>query len=75
MSKTGNITVELTKDFDYSQTNQGHTLRTVTDWQIDLGNYCNGRCVFCSPSSSSSLATEFKKIEINTLQYDLYRRP
>jgi sulfatase maturation enzyme AslB (radical SAM superfamily) len=49
-------------DFDYSNDNQGHTLRTVTDWQIDLGNYCNGRCIFCVPESSSSLAAEFKKI-------------
>ena len=52
----------LRPDFDYSNRNQGHTLRSVTDWQIDLGNYCNGRCIFCSPESSSSLATEFKKI-------------
>ena len=48
--------------FDYSNTNQGNTDRTATDWQIDLGNYCNGACVFCSPESSSSLATEFKRI-------------
>jgi hypothetical protein len=34
------------------------------DWQIDLGNYCNGACVFCNPSSSSRLATEWKKIGI-----------
>lgn len=32
------------------------------DWQIDLGNYCNGACVFCTPFSSSRLASEFKKI-------------
>jgi hypothetical protein len=31
--------------FDYSNNNQGNTDRTVTDWQIDLGNYCNGACV------------------------------
>ena len=49
-------------DFDYSQANQGHTLRSVTDWQIDLGNYCNGRCVFCGPDGSSRLAVEFKKL-------------
>jgi sulfatase maturation enzyme AslB (radical SAM superfamily) len=48
--------------FDHSNKNQGVTNRTVTDWQIDLGNYCNGACVFCGPESSSSLATEFKKI-------------
>ena len=48
--------------FDYSNANQGHTTRTVTDWQIDLGNYCNGACVFCGPESSSTLATEFKRI-------------
>jgi sulfatase maturation enzyme AslB (radical SAM superfamily) len=34
------------------------------DWQIDLGNFCNSACVFCSPDSSSRLATEFKKLKI-----------
>jgi len=34
------------------------------DWQIDLGNYCNSACVFCSPHSSSKLASEFKKLKI-----------
>jgi hypothetical protein len=48
--------------FDYSNNHAGHTNRTVTDWQIDLGNYCNGACVFCDPESSSTLATEFKKL-------------
>lgn len=52
----------LKNDFDYSLANQGHTTRTVTDWQIDLGNYCNGGCVFCHPELSSTLATEFKRI-------------
>jgi sulfatase maturation enzyme AslB (radical SAM superfamily) len=52
----------LRSAFDYSNDNQGATTRTVTDWQIDLGNYCNGACVFCSPESSSSLATEFKRL-------------
>ena len=52
----------LRSAFDYSHNNQGATTRTVTDWQIDLGNYCNGACVFCNPENSSSLATEFKKI-------------
>jgi sulfatase maturation enzyme AslB (radical SAM superfamily) len=52
----------LRSAFDYSQANQGSTTRTVTDWQIDLGNYCNGACVFCSPDNSSTLATEFKKL-------------
>lgn len=48
--------------FDHSHDNQGATNRTVTDWQIDLGNYCNGACVFCNPESSSSLATEFLQL-------------
>jgi len=34
------------------------------DWQIDLGNFCNSGCVFCTPDSSSRLATEFKKLKI-----------
>lgn len=32
------------------------------DWQIDLGNYCNSACVFCSPSNSSRLAQEWQTI-------------
>lgn len=32
------------------------------DWQVDLGNYCNSACVFCSPRWSSKLATEHFKL-------------
>lgn len=32
------------------------------DWQIDLGNFCNSACVFCHPTSSSRIASEFKKL-------------
>jgi sulfatase maturation enzyme AslB (radical SAM superfamily) len=32
------------------------------DWQIDLGNFCNSACIFCAPTSSSKMATEFKKL-------------
>jgi hypothetical protein len=56
------ISSTLKPAFDYSNDNQGHTDRTVSDWQIDLGNYCNGACVFCNPENSSKLATEFHKI-------------
>ena len=52
----------LRSAFDYSNNNQGHTDRSVTDWQIDLGNYCNGACVYCNPENSSRLATEFQKL-------------
>lgn len=50
--------------FDYSQKHQGLTDRTVSDWQIDLGNYCNSACVFCSPEFSSRLATEFHQLKL-----------
>jgi sulfatase maturation enzyme AslB (radical SAM superfamily) len=52
----------LKQSFDYSADNQGQTDRTITDWQIDLGNFCNGACVYCSPHSSSKLATEFLQL-------------
>ena len=52
----------LRSDFDYSNTNLGTTQRTVSDWQIDLGNYCNSGCVFCNPESSSRLASEFLQL-------------
>lgn len=58
------ISSPLKADFDYSNNNNGQTLRTVVDWQIDLGNYCNGACVFCIPESSSKLATEFKQLKL-----------
>jgi hypothetical protein len=32
------------------------------DWQIDLGNYCNSACLFCSPKSSSRIAVEHKRL-------------
>lgn len=32
------------------------------DWQIDLGNYCNSACLFCTPRYSSRLAAEHKKL-------------
>jgi hypothetical protein len=50
----------LRNDFDYSYNHHGNTTRSISDWQIDLGNYCNGACVFCGPDSSSKLANEFK---------------
>lgn len=40
----------------------GVTDQLPQDWQIDLGNYCNSACVFCSPRDSSRLAAEWKKI-------------
>ena len=52
----------LRADLDYSNQNQGHTNRTVADWQIDLGNHCNSSCVFCSPESSSRMAAEFVQL-------------
>ena len=52
----------LKESFDYSAGNQGQTNRTITDWQIDLGNFCNGACVYCNPNSSSKLATEFLQL-------------
>lgn len=52
----------LRADLDYSDQHHGHTQRTVSDWQIDLGNYCNSACVFCDPHSSSRMASEFLKL-------------
>lgn len=42
--------------------NTGVTDQLPQDWQIDLGNYCNSACVFCSPTDSSKMATEWKRI-------------
>lgn len=47
---------------DFFKKEDGGTDLRPIDWQIDLGNYCNSSCVFCHPYSSSTLATEFKKL-------------
>lgn len=57
------ISSEFNKKFKESLPT-GNTNLYPVDWQIDLGNYCNGACVFCNESSSSKLHTEFKKIGI-----------
>jgi sulfatase maturation enzyme AslB (radical SAM superfamily) len=46
----------------HSHDNQGMTDQMPQDWQIDLGNYCNSACLFCSPHESSRLALEFQKL-------------
>jgi len=49
-------------EFKKSAKLNGETNLLPQDWQIDLGNFCNSACVFCSPYSSSKLAAEFKKL-------------
>jgi sulfatase maturation enzyme AslB (radical SAM superfamily) len=49
-------------EFVDSQRHAGATIQTPQDWQIDLGNYCNSSCIFCTPDSSSRLATEYRRI-------------
>ena len=50
-------------EFEKTHNNKKFEL-TPQDWQIELGNYCNSACVFCTPDSSSRLASEFKKLKI-----------
>ena len=33
-------------------------------WHINMGNFCNSACIFCTPDSSSRLATEFIKMNL-----------
>jgi organic radical activating enzyme len=49
-------------EFENSANHSGDTELWPQDWQIDLGNYCNSGCIFCSPIYSSKLANEFKKL-------------
>jgi sulfatase maturation enzyme AslB (radical SAM superfamily) len=49
-------------EFENSANHRGDTELWPQDWQIDLGNYCNSGCIFCSPIYSSKLANEFKKL-------------
>jgi hypothetical protein len=46
----------------HSLERDGHSDLIPRDWQINLGNFCNSACLFCTPYSSSRLASEFKKI-------------
>ena len=52
------------REFETSLSLDGETDQWPQDWQIDLGNYCNSACLFCSPASSSRLAAEFKKLNL-----------
>ena len=47
---------------EFANNPTGQTDQLPQDWQIDLGNYCNSACVFCSPHSSSKLAAEFQRL-------------
>jgi sulfatase maturation enzyme AslB (radical SAM superfamily) len=49
-------------EFVHSQEHNGDTELYPQDWQIDLGNFCNSACTFCTPHSSSRLAVEYKKL-------------
>lgn len=51
-------------EFKRSEAQDGVTPLSPQDWQIDLGNYCNGACVYCSPEYSSMLANEHRRLEI-----------
>ena len=51
--------------FKDSQQRKGDTDVTPQDWQVDLGNYCNSACIFCSPEFSSKIAVEYKRIGIS----------
>lgn len=52
--------------FEKSNVSNGATDLVPVDWQINLGNYCNSGCVFCSPDYSSRLAHEFKRLKITS---------
>jgi len=52
------------KPFKQSYYSKGHTDQYPIDWQINLGNFCNSGCVFCHPSVSSKLASDFRTIGI-----------
>jgi hypothetical protein len=50
--------------FVASDKDQGQTQLRPVDWQIDLGNYCNGACMFCEPANSTKLASEYFKLNL-----------
>jgi hypothetical protein len=48
--------------FKETLTSDGKINLLPQDWQIDLGNFCNSACLFCHPSYSSKIATEWKRV-------------
>jgi len=48
--------------FEHSLNNGGHTNNMAVDLQIDLGNACNSSCIMCSPTYSSKLDADYKKL-------------
>lgn len=49
-------------EFRQAQQRSGDTDLLPQDWQIDLGNYCNSACLFCTPHSSSRLAQDYLRL-------------
>lgn len=69
--KTGVVLKDFTKtmlsspwigEWKSSLERNGVTDLYVQDWQVDLGNFCNSACLFCSPKSSSRLASEHLRL-------------
>lgn len=56
--------------FEHSYNNQGSTDYWPVDFQIDLGNTCNGSCIICTPTYSSKLATDY--IALRKIEPDLF---
>lgn len=50
--------------FNYSFKNHGVSKQLPVDLHIDLGNYCNLACKFCSPEASSKIAKQYSEWEV-----------
>ena len=48
--------------FDYSENNAGQSQEHPYDLQINLSNVCNSACIMCSPSLSTRLDQDYKKL-------------
>lgn len=48
--------------FKYTASNNGAVDTKVNFIKVNLGNTCNGACIYCFPKFSKKLETEFKKI-------------
>lgn len=49
--------------FEYSANNNGESDYHIVDFQVDLGNTCNGACIMCHPFHSSKLMPDFDKLQ------------
>lgn len=77
--KNFELTMRSTPHYEYfkhSAEHHGESNHKPTDLQIDLGNTCNSSCIMCTPTASSKLVQDYKKLsKLEPLLFDGARVP